>query len=283
MLFEAISGLVTLAVLLIASYTDLKTREVPDWLSYGFILSILGLRIIFSLEYGWNFLLSGFLGILLFFLLGALLYYTHQWGGADSKILMGMGGVLGLPIPLQSTTLNPFWFFLLLLFVGAIYGLFWMGMVALRERKVVGTKFSQLIKEWKNFHFLAIGTSFFFLLITFVIPIFWPFVFIPLGVFYLLISVAAVEKSCFYRRVLPAHITEGDWLAEVVTKEGKLFLRKKALGVEDILKLRKYFPTRKMLIKDGIPFLPSFLLAFFLFWLAVGLKKFSLLAFLGLR
>ena len=41
MVLDVILIILALIVLLIASYTDLKTREVPDWLNYSLIFSAL--------------------------------------------------------------------------------------------------------------------------------------------------------------------------------------------------------------------------------------------------
>ncbi|MBT4434447.1 hypothetical protein HOD05_04465, partial [Candidatus Woesearchaeota archaeon] len=45
MILEILLPLATLIILTISSYTDLKTREVPDILSYSLIFIALGLRI----------------------------------------------------------------------------------------------------------------------------------------------------------------------------------------------------------------------------------------------
>src|SRR3989338_10377172 len=96
---ETILGMLTVIVLVFAAFTDLKNREVPDWLSYSFIFAIIGISSIFSLEQGFTTLWSGLLGMGIFFLPALLLYKTNQWGGADSKLLLGLGGVLGLALP----------------------------------------------------------------------------------------------------------------------------------------------------------------------------------------
>ncbi|MBI2666809.1 prepilin peptidase [Candidatus Woesearchaeota archaeon] len=268
---QTILSILTILVLAIATFTDIKSREVPDWLSYGFLFSVLGIRSIFTFEQGISVLWSGFLGMFFFFLIGLLLYKTNQWGGADSKLLMGLGGVLGITLPLQSSSLNLLWFFLLLLFVGAIFGLLWMSFLAVRKIPAVIVICKEKLLYWKYLHFSAAGTSVIFLSLTiFVHYLFIPFIVIPLAVFYLFIFITAVEKTCFYRRVLPQDIAEGDWLAEAVQIKEKITLRKKALEMKDIHLLQKLMPQKKVLIKDGVPFVPSFLIAFLLFvWVTV--------------
>ncbi len=86
-------------VLITGSYTDLKTREVPDWVNYGLIFAALGIRAIFSaVDSDWSYLAEGLFGFSVFFSLAALLFFTGQWGGGDSKLLMGLGAAMGLGI-----------------------------------------------------------------------------------------------------------------------------------------------------------------------------------------
>src|SRR3989344_4694131 len=85
--------------LAIASYTDLKTREVPDWINYGLIGIGLSLSLLFSAIY-WNFkyFINSVVGLSVFFIIAYIMFYTGQWGGGDSKILMGLGALLGINV-----------------------------------------------------------------------------------------------------------------------------------------------------------------------------------------
>ena len=48
-------------LLCIGSYTDMKTREVPDYLTYGMIMIGIGLRFIYTILTGhWQYFLEGF-------------------------------------------------------------------------------------------------------------------------------------------------------------------------------------------------------------------------------
>ena len=75
MYLEIVLAVVTLLVLLIASYSDLRTREVPDLLSYGFIFAIFGVRTLFSLESGWNVFIPGIIGLVAAFIISSIFYY----------------------------------------------------------------------------------------------------------------------------------------------------------------------------------------------------------------
>src|SRR3989338_6269271 len=147
---------ITLIYLAAACYTDLKTREVPDWLSYSLIFAALGTRSIASISLGWEVLISGILGLGIFFGLACLFYYTHQWGGGDSKLLMGMGVVIGVSLPFDLNSFNLLWFFLALLFLGAIYGLFWMTGIAIKNWSKFRQKFREKLIHYRRSH-LVVG------------------------------------------------------------------------------------------------------------------------------
>ena len=65
------------------------------------------------------------------------------------------------------------------------------------------------------------------------------------------------------KNVSPSKITEGDWIAEEIKVKGKLIAGPKDLGIslEQIARL-KSLGVKKVLVKYGIPFVPSFLIAF---------------------
>lgn len=264
MILEIILMILTFLVLAGASYTDLRTTEVPDRLSFGFIAAALGLRTVFSFQDGFTVLLSGFLGFGLCFLLACLFYYTNQWGGGDSKLLMGMGAALGFSYPLTISSAQLPLFLLVLLFGGAAYGILWMAIVAVKKRDLVRPRFQAVLGEQKYLHYSLGG---FFLLgsgVSIKMPSFFPLALFPLLLFYLFVLVHAVEKSCFYKRVDPSLLREGDWLAERIAA-GKNTVIRKSLQKSDIALLQDLKQNKKLhtvLIKEGIPFVPSFLLAY---------------------
>ncbi|MBI2574772.1 hypothetical protein HYV82_02720 [Candidatus Woesearchaeota archaeon] len=67
----------------------------------------------------------------------------------------------------------------------------------------------------------------------------------------------------------PEKLTEGDWIAKDIYVGGKYVCGPKDLGIEksqirQLLKYRHLGKIKKVLIKEGIPFVPSFLIAFLL-------------------
>ncbi len=71
------------------------------------------------------------------------------------------------------------------------------------------------------------------------------------------------------KAVRPAELTEGDWIVNNVKVGGKYICGPKDLGIEkkQIRKLVKFYKQKKIkkiLIKEGIPFVPSFFVAYVL-------------------
>ena len=265
MALELILTVLALIVLLLAAYCDLKTREIPDWLNYSFFFAAIGIRGLFSLEQGGAILLSGILGILAAYAVGYVFYLTRQWGGGDMKLLLGIGAVIGINYPLTHQSFRLLWYFLLLLFMGALYGLVWMSYIAYRERNQFTKAFLKNLNKTRKLHLGSAVLSLGLGLIGMYIPTILPLAFFPLGLFYLLLFVHSVEHSCFLVNVDPEKVTEGDWLAQEVITSGKKMMGRKTLNLQDIHYLQELKATGKIhtvLIKIGIPFVPSFLLAY---------------------
>ena len=131
--------------LFVAAVIDVKTREVPDWISYSMISLGLLFRLTGSIAEKsiWP-LIYGILGFGVFFIIGCFMYYTKQWGGGDAKLLMGIGAVFATPF-FNQQTFWPYWIVLLMniLLCGALYSLCWMDVLALKHFKKVHTHLIQ--------------------------------------------------------------------------------------------------------------------------------------------
>ena len=251
----------TLIVLTIAAYADIKSREIPDWLNFSFIAAAFGIRGIISTTLGWQIFLAGLIGFVVCFALACLFYYSNQWGGGDSKLLMGMGSAIGISLPLSAESLDLLWFFLALLFFGAIWGIFWMIAVAIKKRHLFIVRLKKSLEEQRVFHLvMGVGTSL-LIVLSLIYSFLWPLILFPAIIFYSIIFVTSVEKSCFFVRKKSSELTEGDWLAENATKNGKRIVTKRTLTKNDI-ELLKSKKITSVLIKEGIPFVPSFLIAY---------------------
>lgn len=96
-------------ILFIASYYDIKTCEVPYYLTFSAIL----IAIITAL-YSNNtkiLLLAGFISIIIAWILAEF----NVWGGADSQLLIAMSLLLGFS-----------WFFIIFIYISMVYSLFFL-------------------------------------------------------------------------------------------------------------------------------------------------------------
>ena len=80
---------------------------------------------------------------------------------------------------------------------------------------------------------------------------------------YLFIYGKAVEETCMVKKISPGRLREGDLLYEGIIVQGKKIKPDwEGLTEKDLKILRTY--KGKVLIKDGIPFSPSFFFALIL-------------------
>lgn len=269
LLILAISALISL---LIASFSDLKTREVPDWLSYSTIFFGLGVRALNSLiNWSWDSIIFGFLGFGVFFILGHIMYLTGQWGGGDSKLLMGIGAIIGLSPDISKVpVILIFWINTLL--AGAVFGMGYAILLAFKHSKKFKKQYIKLRKKYSIFFrivvivfFIAVFSSVFFSGITrFILTL---ISFMSVLMYFLWIFVKATEKSAMIKRIPIEKLTEGDWILKDVVVDGKKICGPKDLGVEKhqiktLLKLKQKEKIKTIVIKEGIPFVPSFLIAY---------------------
>jgi Flp pilus assembly protein protease CpaA len=263
MLIDQLLIPLTLFALMIASYTDLKTREVPDLISYGYLAAILGIQLIFSFEFGYMYFVGILLGTAICVILALILYHTNQWGGADSKLLMGMGALFGVALPFTQESFTLAWFFGALLLSGAIYGVLWMVGIALLHHTKFGSVFKKRHKKEKKIQLIMLVTTISIAIVSYFLPGFWLFLLFPFPFYYLYTFVRVVEQSCFIRKIPVSKLTLGDWLAMDVEHNNKTILEKKTIEKEDLALLHKYH-VPFVTVKEGIPFVPSFLIAYLL-------------------
>lgn len=259
----------------IASISDLKTREVPDWLNFGLIFSGLGLRTIFSvMEHDAWYIGIGLCGLGLAVVISYAMFYAGQWGGGDAKLLMGLGATLGLD---PRSALDGTFIALLvnLLFVGGFYGLFWSVGLALKHRRAMKKKLLDYVNEKHIIRArrIMLLTTMMLIAVGFFVqnPILqltiWTVAFAIFLLFYLWIFAKIVERVCMHKHVDPKKLTEGDWIAYDVVINGKRICGPKDLGIskeqiKKLVALKKKKLLKTVLIKEGIPFVPSFFIAY---------------------
>jgi len=266
---------VVLFILVIGSVTDIKYREVPDWLSYSGIVVGLCSRLIWSV-YWWDssYFVEGIAGFAVFFIIACALYYLGQWGGGDSKVLMAIGACLGLSLDYEHIILA---FVVNMIWIGGVYGLFWSVFWAYRKWDKFKKEFRSQLQSHGFFRVVPLALLFVLALLSLVVsvnPVFkvliiFSAVFIPL-LYYLSVFVRVVEKVAMYKLVSPGELTEGDWIARDIKVNNEHVCGPGDLGIsaKQIRQLKK-LNVKKVLIKVGIPFVPA-LLAAFLFTLFLG-------------
>lgn len=268
-MFEVIIYSIIVVWLFTAGIFDIKTREVPDWLSFSLIAIGLSSRLIYSIfsRDCWIFV-YGILGLAVAFVIALFMGYTKQWGDGDGKLLMGVGACLGFSwhFGFFDFVNWPFllYFFVNSLVIGAVYGMFWaVGLGVLHKKEFVSE-----FRKWDYWMFLLpLIFIIVFSLFSFLFSAPFNFIFICLVVaiglgFYLLFFIKIVEKACMYKHVKVGKLVPGDWTAEAIKKNGKLICNKKDVLDEEQIKLLKRFKIKSVLIKEGIPFVPSFFLGF---------------------
>jgi prepilin peptidase CpaA len=83
---------IAVAVALVAAGTDMKSRRIPNWLTYSTMLGSLIGRTIFQ---GWTGLASCLLGGLLTGALFLVFFLLHTMGAGDVKLVTALGCVVG--------------------------------------------------------------------------------------------------------------------------------------------------------------------------------------------
>lgn len=108
MSFLWIYSLVAVAGLLVASYTDLKERIVPNKLNYSLLFLGLVLHAVESVvSSSLQPIIDSFSGALLAFLLAFVFYKIGGWAGGDVKLLAALGALLPFPVLLSPMAFEP--------------------------------------------------------------------------------------------------------------------------------------------------------------------------------
>ncbi len=267
-----ILSIIILVWLIFALIIDLKSREIPDWLTYSLgILSIITYTIVSIESKSFHPIISSIVSGIIFAAISFALYYSRQWGGGDVKLFIS----LGLAIPLYPENLLQFFspninlYFPLIvltntLLAAMIYSLFALIFLVIKHWKA----FKEEIKtnNQKTLKIICISLAVIIFTASFFLDYLQSLYSIALAILilitpYLLSSTKAIEKTAMIRYI-EVEKSLGEWLAEDIIIKGKIILSKShpEITPEDIRKL-KIHKIDKIKIKIGIPFAPVFLLA----------------------
>lgn len=265
---------VGLAWIIFATIQDIKTREVANWLTFSLIAVGLAFSVFYSLNMKSFFpLLYSLMGGLFYVALSFALYYGRVFAGGDAKLLIGVGFIL----PYSSwggLFFLSLGFLFLLFFIGAIYSLVYSIFIVLKEKE----KFKEgFLKEFKQAKGLFL---FSFVLVVFLLiysgagkeAVFGGGIIFLLPLFY--VYLMALDKSCMTKLVDAKDLQEGDWLEKDVVI-GKKVIKASVHGLskEEVKALQKVH--KKVFVKEGIPFVPAFLISYLIMGLFLIVLKFD--------
>lgn len=235
---------------------DLKTQEVSNWLNFSFIAVALAYRSFYASAFSnLRFFLLGLAGFGIFFVFAWVFYYSRVFAGGDAKLLMGYGVILPYTSYWSLLYLG-LGFVFVLFFVGAIYGLCYSFFISLRDWGRFSKEFRKNLHKLKWLFVVAVVLAvLFFFLIEFLLWI--ALVLFLIGGLVLYAYLRAVDKL-MVRLKRWDELQEGDWLERDV-RIGRLVIKKSVHGLSlaEIKKIKR--ARKKVLIKEGIPFTPSFL------------------------
>ena len=179
-MFIYLAIIISIIGLIVATYTDLKERIVPNKLNYG--LAIIGLIIFGAYSIYLNnisFFLFSFIGMCWGFFFGWILWKIGIFAGGDVKLFMGLGALN----PLTPALLNigifdsgPLFLFPIMLFVYSLIAFFPYGMMFVLYKLTKNKKFRKTVtRDMKDKTIKGIHASFFiaglYVLLNFIIPI----------------------------------------------------------------------------------------------------------------
>lgn len=249
--------------ILFAVIQDLRTREISNWLNFSLLSIGLLYRGFYALLHDDpSFFWWGALGTLFFVMAAYGLYYGRAFAGGDAKLLMGLGPF----VPIEQFAdlfLLGFGFIFALFLLGSLYSLSYTLVLIPRRWNSFRRSFIHFSIARRGLFFVCLGIG---TLVALPLALLDRIVALSFFLIFLLFPFLyaygkAIEKTFFIKRVLPRALTEGDWLVEPVTIGKRCVMPSvHGLSLSDIKLLQR---TRsKVLIKEGIPFSPAFLLAF---------------------
>jgi Flp pilus assembly protein protease CpaA len=243
---------------------DVRRREVDNIWNFSLIAFALAYRMFFSIfSNNYWFFLNGMIGFFLFLILGNLFYYGRLFAGGDAKLVIALGTILPLSYD---------WFInakIFMIFIGSFLagGSFY---VLLYSFVLILFNFDKFLREYKKqfvkYKHYFIWSFLFVFLFGFLIYFFNKNMVLSSLIFFLFptlfVFARAVEESCMVKKVSVNNLTVGDWLYEDLYLNGKTIRKNwEGLSLKDLKLIRRKY-NRKVLVKYGVPFTPSFFIGF---------------------
>ncbi len=256
-MFRYLSYIIGFFIFSLGSITDFRKREVPDYINYSFILFAVLLRIFWFFESkDFRHLIFPVIWGGLFYIISLIFCHAKIWGGGDSKALIA-SAVLFSYFPMEGEIPFFVYFVVNVFFYGAVYSVFYCTIIALKNYKklaVVFSKDNKLILAFILPWVLAMPLMFIFRDMSKIFFVFAVFINITL-------LLKIVEDEFFYKFVNSKELVEGDWIVNTIKINGKVVYdsKKEPYVEKKHLKLLKNY-GKKIKIREGVPFIPSFLI-----------------------
>ena len=247
--------------IVVASLQDLKRREVDNWLNLFLLVSSFvfifykaifdgNVEIIFQL---------GFALVAMFALMN-MFYYGRVFAGGDAKLLVAMTAFF-IGANFNITLINIGIFLLLLMFSGSIYGIFYSFVLYIKDYEKINEEARKGFDALWIRYVVVAGIVMFalsyidwFFLLPSVLMLLFPVLYV---------FAKALENVSMVKNISGKDLREGDWLVNDVKVKGKTIKADwDGLSLENIKLLKK---KKSVEIKEGLPFVPAFLIAFFLY------------------
>lgn len=249
-----IKSAIGLVFLSIASYQDLKTTEISDKLLYLFIIvSVIINTLAYFSSRNKEIIVNSIINGMILSLIGALMYFTGQWGAGDSFLLAGVGFLN----PLNQDIIFTLEYFFLLAISGMIYVILYSLTIFVKNEKAKKNVEMEFNKRSKIIGLISLlllaSISAFILTDIDELILISNIIFVVLILSISFVYLKGIENS-MVKKVRTKDVKVGDVLKE----------SRKWVGIDEKM-LKKLRRSRKFVyIKEGVRFAPAFLIAFIL-------------------
>lgn len=249
--------------LLITVFQDIKRREIDDWLNLFLFFSGVGF-LFFSGDLILNYVSVVGFGIFLFIMcmISFIFYYSRFFSGGDAKLLFAMTPLL-YDVIFNNAINNALIFIVCLILCGCIYSLIYSACLFFKDFNMTKKSF---IVEFNRKYLKIIFIIGIVLLVVGLIDVSFVFIGVFLLLFVFLMAFAkSLENVSMKKIIFTGQLREGDWLFYDLDIGGRKFKKSwEGLSEKDVVFLKRF--NKKVVIKDGIPYAPAFLLALILYY-----------------
>ncbi|MCR4285121.1 MAG: hypothetical protein NUV97_03715 [archaeon] len=239
-----------------------KKDKRKEMLEVSLVLFLISLLFILILSYLNNtspssiYLLTS-LTLLGVYVISNLMYYGRVFAGGDAKLLFAMTAFF-IGTTFFDTISNVGIFLIFLMVSGAVYGLIYSLFLYSKDYKIINKKILEGFKIlWIR---LVIGIGVVALVLGLFDLMFFILAFFAIFFPILYLFAKGLEEVSMTRVVSGWQLREGDWLVDDV-HVGKVVVKADWDGLT-LANLKLLKGKKKIKIKDGLPFVPAFLIAF---------------------